>query len=35
MEAEIFGADRVIRLERGVIVADSQPEPAQEARAHE
>jgi ABC-type lipoprotein export system ATPase subunit len=35
-EGEIFGADRVIRLERGVIVADSQPEPAQEeAEAHD
>jgi len=34
-EAEIFGADRLIRLERGVIVGDSQPEPVQEAGAHE
>jgi len=34
-DSEIFGADRVIRLERGVIVADSQPEPVQEAGAHD
>jgi ABC-type lipoprotein export system ATPase subunit len=32
---EIFVADRVIRLEGGVIVADRQPEPAQEAGAHD
>jgi ABC-type lipoprotein export system ATPase subunit len=32
---EIFGAGRVIRLERGVIVGDNQPEPAQEAEAHD
>lgn len=33
--AELFGADRQIRLERGVIAADSQPAPVQEAPTHD
>jgi ABC-type lipoprotein export system ATPase subunit len=32
---EIIGADREIRLEHGLIVADSEPAPAQEAPAHD
>jgi len=32
---QIFGADRRIRLEHGVIAEDSQPDPVQEAPAHD
>jgi ABC-type lipoprotein export system ATPase subunit len=32
---EIFGADRRVRIEGGVIVEDSEPAPAQEAPAHD
>jgi ABC-type lipoprotein export system ATPase subunit len=32
---DIFAADRRIRIERGVIVGDSEPAPAQEAPAHD